>query len=415
LALGAVSTLIALDLVPSALADSYLYTTIDFPGAIETEIGSINNVRQIVGGYELADGTRHGFLLSAGVFSTVDDPSATSGSEALGINLSGQIVGAYNLNSLEGKHVFEGAHGFLYSAGAFADIDFPAASVTNTTATRINDSGAIVGVYRINSGPGNGFLDIAGVYSTVNFPGKVGTHCNGINNAGQIVGQYKDFDGGPHHGFVDSGGTFTSIDFPGAAETRAEAIDNFGNVVGGYRTSAGAELGFLDSGGTFSTIAFPNAVATFAIGINDQGDIVGLYEDQSMVLHGFLATPSGTPETGTIGYWLNHPKVWCMASIQLGCHVYTQAQAIAILKQSTNLDMTYQFAAQLIAAKLNVFCAGTNPGCVSGAIAAADSWLCAHPIGSGVRANSSSWKQITPTYNTLAAYNEGLLCAPPRD
>ena len=74
--------------------------------------------------------------------------------------------------------------------------------------------------------------------------------------------------------------------------------------------------------------------------------------------------------------------------------------------------MTYQVAAQLIAGKLNAACAGTNSSCVSSAIGAADSWLCAHPIGSGVRANSFAWKQIPP-YNILAAYNEGLLCKPP--
>jgi hypothetical protein len=100
--------------------------------------------------------------------------------------------------------------------------------------------------------------------------------------------------------------------------------------------------------------------------------------------------------------------------MRLGCQTYTETQCIAILKQSTDLDMTYQLAAQLIAAKLNVACARTDPSCVSSAITAADTWLCAHPIGSKVTANSSAWKQITTAYNTLVAYNEGLLCAPPR-
>jgi hypothetical protein len=70
--------------------------------------------------------------------------------------------------------------------------------------------------------------------------------------------------------------------------------------------------------------------------------------------------------------------------------------------------------AQLAAAKLNIGCARTNSSCVASAIAAADSWLCSHLIGSNVTANSQAWKQITQTYNTLTNYNEGLLCAPPR-
>ena len=275
-----------------SLASNYTYTTIDFPGAIDSAVGDINNLGQMVGGYQLPDGSRHGFLLSGGVFSTIDDPNATFGSENHGINSFGRIVGPYNLNSLEGNHAFEGVHGFLYNGGTFSPIDFPGSNVSNTTPYKINDSGTIVGVYRIMGGPGNGFLLSGGTYTTINFPGGVGTHLNGINNAGDIVGQYKDALGGPHHGFLDSGGTFTTIDFPGATDTIATGIDNSGNIVGGYKTSTVPELGFLRlAGGNFSTIAFPGAFATFATGINDQGSIVGLYQDQSEQFHGFLATP----------------------------------------------------------------------------------------------------------------------------
>jgi hypothetical protein len=141
-----------------------------------------------------------------------------------------------------------------------------------------------------------------------------------------------------------------------------------------------------------------------------------LYLDTSGLLHGFEATitnPAGGG-VGTIGYWANHPAAWCVPSITLGCQIYTESQAIAIMNHSTHGDMTYQLSAQLAAAKLNVGCAGANSSCVASALAAADSWLCSHPIGSDVTANTQAWKQITPAYNTLVNYNEGLLCAPPR-
>src|SRR6266436_2548226 len=73
------------------LAQSRAYTTIDFPGATETGASGINNLGQIVGGYVLPDGSRHGFLYSGGIFTTIDDPNALTSSEALGINNSGQI------------------------------------------------------------------------------------------------------------------------------------------------------------------------------------------------------------------------------------------------------------------------------------------------------------------------------------
>jgi len=66
------------------------------------------------------------------------------------------------------------------------------------------------------------------------------------------------------------------------------------------------------------------------------------------------------------------------------------------------------------AAKLNVQGNLTDSSCVASAIAAADAWLCSHPIDSNVKANSQLWKEITAIYNTLVDYNNGLLCAPPR-
>lgn len=102
------------------------YTTIDFP-AVETGTVSINNLGQIVGGYVLPDGTRHDFLYSGGTYTAIDDPNDPASSEALGINSSAQIVGAYLLDSPEGEHTFEGAHACIYSGGIFTTLDYPAA------------------------------------------------------------------------------------------------------------------------------------------------------------------------------------------------------------------------------------------------------------------------------------------------
>src|SRR5204862_4889058 len=112
------------------------------------------------------------------------------------------------------------------------------------------------------------------------------------------------------------------------------------------------------------------------------------------------------------GYWMNHPSAWCMQTIRLGCQTYTRAQAIAIMQHNSSQDKTYSLAQQLIAAKLNVACKNSNSNCVASAISAADSWLCAHPVGSGVTAGSSAWQQISPTNNLLDQHTQALLCAP---
>ena len=116
--------------------------------------------------------------------------------------------------------------------------------------------------------------------------------------------------------------------------------------------------------------------------------------------------------TSTAGYWASHPGAWCVQTVMLGCLPYTQAEEIAIMQQSTSGDKTYSLAAQVIAAELNVYCAGANSSCVAAAISDANTWLCAHPVGSGVTSNSAEWKQVKAAYNTLTDYNEGRLCAP---
>src|SRR5262249_61539682 len=55
---------------------------------------AINATGQIVGGYQAADYTFHGFLLDNGSYTPLDVPGA-SFTEARGINDSGQIVESY--------------------------------------------------------------------------------------------------------------------------------------------------------------------------------------------------------------------------------------------------------------------------------------------------------------------------------
>ena len=69
---------------------------------------------------------------------------------------------------------------------------------------------------------------------------------------------------------------------------------------------------------------------------------------------------------------------------------------------------------QLVAAKLNVLI-GNDASCIAADIAAADTWMAARPVGSGVKANSDAWKNSgSDLHGDLDDYNNGLLCAPHR-
>ena len=108
---------------------------------------------------------------------------------------------------------------------------------------------------------------------------------------------------------------------------------------------------------------------------------------------------------------MNHPSAWCVETIQIGCVTYTQSQAIAIMRHNSSQDKTYSLAQQLIAAKLNRVCRHANTSCVASDIAAADAFLCAHPVGCNC-VSKSDWNTIKASHARLDKYNNGRLCAP---
>jgi probable HAF family extracellular repeat protein len=230
--------------------------------------------------------------LSAGTsftFTRFDVPGALA-TEALGINDSGEIVGDYVDNS-------DNSHGFLDVGGVFTTIDFPGIPPGNfTKAFGINDSGVIVGTYSTGSGLA-GFLDIGGAFTRIDFPDALSTEAFGINNNGDIVGDYilrgcgfvdchgrSDFT----HGFLAVGGEFSTFDHPLAFETQPFGINVNMEVVGNWRPTCPCALGFLAVGHNFTPVNVPGALLTTPYGINDNGEIVGGFEDGSGKNHGFL-------------------------------------------------------------------------------------------------------------------------------
>jgi len=125
------------------------------------------------------------------------------------------------------------------------------------------------------------------------------------------------------------------------------------------------------------------------------------------------APPPPTTGTSTASYWQSHPAEWPVDSIDAGGVTYTKEQAIARMDLPVRKDKTKSVFPELVAAKLNILMGNTGD-CINASIAAADAWLVLHPLGSGVKANTSTWKQISGAYGKLESYNAGLLCAPPK-
>jgi hypothetical protein len=125
-----------------------------------------------------------------------------------------------------------------------------------TFASGINNKGQIVGYYIDSVGASNGFVDTDGRFTTIDDPLGSDTAVRGINDLGEIVGSYYDATRGTpacpnlispcgRDGFLDVNGIFTTIDVPGYDYTALTGINDKGQIVGFYVDSANVEHGFL--------------------------------------------------------------------------------------------------------------------------------------------------------------------------
>ena len=134
------------------------------------------------------------------------------------------------------------------------------------------------------------------------------TSAFGINDAGQIVGQYTNAHGQtPGFVLVNTRTTAITINAPSGPNTvNAQGINNFGSIVGFYVGTDGQDHGFIANlssakKGVITGTPVPDPVipivagepgATFVfsqlLGVNDAGIVVGYYGDSTASQHGFL-------------------------------------------------------------------------------------------------------------------------------
>ena len=241
-------------------ASFYIFTSVDIPTSSGqfgfTALDDINDRDGIVGGFTAGP---VGFLLDEKTQLTdIECPGAINSTAPKSINKQGQIAG---FCFASGRN-----HGFFRNKkGTYTLLDFPRANLTE--AVGINDDGQVVGDYRDSAGRFHGFFWDAGLFLTfdVPFPEAALTGPSGINNVGQIVGFYVDnnvsqmFPNGHFHGFLYDNGVFSSFDVPGASATLPMDINDHGQIVGVYGDSDSIPHSFLLEGGHFTSIEVPLA------------------------------------------------------------------------------------------------------------------------------------------------------------
>jgi len=182
----------------------------------------------------------------------------------------------------------------------FTSLDYPGGDLT--TGRGINDSGDIVGAYRVVP-PRHALLIKSGQYIPIAPDSILGldySEATNINNRGHLTGQMAD-DNGLFHGFLVRDGQVTILDYPGASETFALGISDT-DIVAGYWDILDQDFnpveihGFTWQNGVFTRFDLPGAAVTAIFGINARGDLAGVWQSDinSDVEHGF-ACPKTTP------------------------------------------------------------------------------------------------------------------------
>src|SRR5512132_1328 len=203
-----------------------------------TEGRGINNSGTVAGDYVISDGTLHSFFLSGGTFTEYDVPGAVQ-TNLLSINDAASFTGGFDP---DGSGIFQG---FISVDGTLSSFSVPGAA--GTFAYEINNSeeltvgyyidGVILhGYYRDSSGTLHFPIDPSGSTTTVLF---------GLNDRNWVVGRYADSGGATHGLFFIPPNQFSTFDYPGSTFTSLNGINDKGVICGRYVDASGIAHGFL--------------------------------------------------------------------------------------------------------------------------------------------------------------------------
>lgn len=201
--------------------------------------------------------------------------------------------------------IFAGMFGTAVAGGATASagqpayryqtLDYPGSS--QTIFWGINDFGELSGQYAINGGTAHAMVYRHGRFRPLD-PRALGTYfsaAGGPSDWGVTYGAYADV-AGVQHGFVLRGHHLETEDFPGHVNSNVDGINKFGTILGVYWDADKVFHGVLRVGRDSDTpIDVPGAVDTYPLGLNDSGESVGYWDINSAAPapHGFYRDVRG--------------------------------------------------------------------------------------------------------------------------
>jgi len=182
---------------------------------------------------------------------------------------------------------------------ARANASIFALGVSSSSAYAVSDSGQVAGEDYNGDFVTSGSPSAGGSLSNIGVFGAA----NGINDAGDIVGQNEETDQAfVYTGQPGQGGSIAYLgNFGGQQGSTAQAINNSNAIVGWSHNTSNYSNAFLytgtpGNGGTMSDLGTLGGNTSAAYGINSAGTIVGTAASPASVIVAFIYT--GTPGHG---------------------------------------------------------------------------------------------------------------------
>jgi hypothetical protein len=263
------------------------------PGFGSTELLDINDGGTIVGDSWSGNGNNVGFVYSSGVFTSVEDPSATLGTSVTGIANDGTLV----VVSYSGDPLAPSTTSFIGTVGSFTPFSVPGA--VDTAIRRISSDGRyLTGTWTDSNGGVNGFAYDRKSSTLTTFADlqSAETIVQGASVQGVVVGSYKHL--GQNNTLTKTafvydlvGQTWTEYaDVNGLGKPRFRDINDAG-LIAGFTASG---LAFVGSPGDWTVLApAPAGFSQYAMGLNNAGVLLGNTIDDATGLdvQGWISTP----------------------------------------------------------------------------------------------------------------------------
>jgi len=168
------------------------------PGGGSSSAADINNLGQVVGSADDANGVKHAVMWDAeGVIIDLGILPDDDGSEAVSINDAGVVVGrsfTTKISSFTGSTLIDVMRAFIWSNGVLTEL-----AGAGSFARDINNNGQVVGVVPINNVSHATVWDSNLVMMDLNLFLNNPSSCDGvaINDSGQVLGSCSDSEGVP--------------------------------------------------------------------------------------------------------------------------------------------------------------------------------------------------------------------------